>query len=63
MNPDIARLQLVFARQAREEANKANKQWYEAILDALAAGVSVAEVALLAGCTRQRIYQIKDGTY
>jgi DNA-binding phage protein len=57
VDPEAARRELLAARQAREDAEP---RWRRAILGALEAGVGAAEVARLAGCTRQRVYQIKD---
>lgn len=56
-DPDAAREALMAARRAREEAEP---RWREAILAALAAGVGPVEVARLAGCTRQRVFQIRQ---
>lgn len=53
---DAARWQVV---QATTKRANATRDWREAILNALAKGVGPTEVAALAGCTRQRVYQIK----
>lgn len=53
---DAARWRVVHATRKRAEAAA---EWRRAILDALAKGVGPTEVAALAGCTRQRVYQIK----
>jgi hypothetical protein len=54
-DPAAARTELAVARALRDEANP---RWRAAIIAARSAGIPVAEVALIAGCTRQRVYQI-----
>jgi hypothetical protein len=56
-DPAQARRALITARQIREEAEP---RWRAAIVAAVEAGIPVAEVADIAGCTRQRVYQIRD---
>jgi hypothetical protein len=56
-DPAAARRALITARQIREEAEP---RWRSAIVAALEAGIGAAEVAEMAGCTRQRVYQIRD---
>lgn len=58
-DPAGARTELAVARALREEAEP---RWRAAIVAARRAGLSAAEVALIAGCTRQWVYQVTDGT-
>jgi DNA-binding phage protein len=46
---------------AVREADARDAEWREAIRAALAADVGATEVARLAGISRERVYQIKDG--
>ena len=55
--PAEARIALAEARIIKEQAEP---RWRQAILDALDAGLPAVEVARIAGCTRQRVHQIKD---
>lgn len=49
----------------RDEANWAAKEvdtlWRERIAAAVRAGIPVEHVAVVAGVSRQRVYQIRDG--
>jgi hypothetical protein len=60
-----ARAVLVAATDARavavREADARDAEWREAIRAALAAEVGATEEARLAGISRERVYQIKDG--
>jgi DNA-binding phage protein len=47
-------------RDLTERRPKLEEQWRRLIRDAVAAGVSVAEVAEAAGVSRERVYQIRD---
>ncbi len=51
-----ARAVLMAARQLRDEAEP---RWRAAIVAARKAGLSAVEVAMLAGCSRQRVHQIE----
>jgi len=55
-DPAAARTELAAARALRDEAEP---RWRAAIVAARRAGVPAAEVALIAGCTRQRVHQIE----
>lgn len=56
---------LASATQRRENAQRAaddaDQEWREMIRTAVAAGARVTEVAMTAGISRERVYQIKDG--
>jgi hypothetical protein len=58
-DPATARTELAVARALREEAEP---RWRAAIVAARRVGVPAAEVALIAGCTRQRVHQIEAET-
>lgn len=58
-DPVQARRLLIAARQIRDEAEP---RWRSAIVAAMEAGLPAAEVAEVAGCTRQRVYQIRDAS-
>jgi hypothetical protein len=53
------RLQDAAARRAAE-VPRLDAAWEDAIRAALTAGVGATEVARLAGCSRERVYQIRD---
>jgi hypothetical protein len=53
------RLRAVTAQ--RQQARQLEDQWRAAVLAALAAGLSGPEVGALAGVTKERVYQIRDG--
>lgn len=60
VSPDVALAQLALARQERDESVKIhNQRWRQGIVTALESGASVPSIALVAGCTRQRVYQIQ----
>lgn len=65
MTADTARTALIAATAARLAAVSArtarDAEWRAAIRSALAAKVGATEVAKLAGISRERVYQIKDG--
>lgn len=46
----------------RDLSATADTAWRKAIRDALTAGESATDVAVTAGVSRARVYQIKDGT-
>ncbi len=55
--PAAARRELAAARKMRE---RADPRWRRAVVAALNAGLGAAEVAELAGCSRQWVYEVKD---
>lgn len=59
----LGSLTLATARLAerREAEREQEMEWREMIRRALDAGWSVTNIASAAGCSRERVYQIRDG--